>query len=566
MTGDERLSDETAIPVVQMRRPRWGDPAHSAELPGAAAALAGGAEADTGVDPTSITLPRPIVNADVRDELSAIVGIDNVSDADASRVQHTRGYSTPDILRLRAGDADDAPDLVVFPGDHDEVVAILRLCSGRRIAVVPFTGGTSVVGGLTPDRAGFDGVISLDLRRLDRMVEVDEISRMATLEAGLRGPAAEALLREKGWTIGHFPQSYEGAGIGGYAATRSAGQSSAGYGRFDEMVEGLVLATPRGTIELGTAPRSAAGPDLRQLVLGSEGVFGVITSVRVRIRPAPTTRVFDAWRFGSFADGATALRRLAQDGPLPTVLRLSDEVETALNLADPAGAGSGASGPNDAGAGSGASGPNDAGAGSEASGPDDAGAGCLVVAGYEGAADEVARRRDAASAVLTGAGGSALGDGPGEAWRTGRFAAPYLRDPLLDAGVLVETLETVAFWSRLHDVRVAVTAALTDSLTASGTPPLVMCHISHVYESGASLYFTIVAPFGDDPLVQWAAAKTAANAAIRASGASITHHHAVGRDHRDAYHDEIGPLALDALRAVKASLDPAGVCNPGILI
>ena len=541
MTG-EHMSDETAIPVVGMLRPRWGDPARTAELPGAAAALAGDREAAAGVDPDTISPARSTVDAAVREDILAVVGADHVSDADAARVQHTRGYSTPDILRLRAGDADDAPDLVVYPGDHEEVVAILRLCSERRIAVVPFTGGTSVVGGLTPDRAGLAGVISLDLRRLDRVVEIDEISRTATLQAGLRGPAAEALLREKGWTIGHFPQSYEGAGIGGYAATRSAGQSSAGYGRFDEMVEGLVLATPRGTIELGTAPRSAAGPDLRQLVLGSEGVFGVITSVQIRIRPAPTTRVFDAWRFASFAEGATALRRLAQDGPLPTVLRLSDEVETALNLADPAGAGS------------------------EASGPDDAGAGCLVVAGYEGAADEVARRRDAASAMLIEAGGRALGDGPGEAWRTGRFAGPYLRDPLLDAGVLVETLETVAFWSRLHDVRAAVTAALTDSLTASGTPPLIMCHVSHVYASGASLYFTVVAPFADDPLAQWGAAKVAANSAIRASGASITHHHAVGRDHRDAYHDEIGPLALDALRAVKESLDPDGVCNPGILL
>ena len=553
MTG-EHVSDETAIPVVGMLRPRWGDPARTAELPGAAAALAGDREADAGADPDTISPARSTVDAAVREEISGLVGADHVSDADAARVQHTRGYSTPDILRLRAGDADDAPDLVVYPGDHEEVVAILRLCSERRIAVVPFTGGTSVVGGLTPDRAGFAGVISLDLCRLDRVVEIDEISRTATLQAGLRGPAAEELLREKGWTIGHFPQSYEGAGIGGYAATRSAGQSSAGYGRFDEMVEGLVLATPRGTIELGTAPRSAAGPDLRQLVLGSEGVFGVITSVQIRIRPAPTTRVFDAWRFASFAKGATALRRLAQDGPLPTVLRLSDEVETALNLADPAGAGSEASGPDDAGAGSG-----------EGDGDGDGG-GCLVVAGYEGAADEVARRRDAASSVLIDAGGGALGEGPGEAWRTGRFAGPYLRDPLLDAGVLVETLETVAFWSRLHDVRAAVTAALTDSLTASGTPPLIMCHVSHVYASGASLYFTVVAPFADDPLAQWGAAKVAANSAIRASGASITHHHAVGRDHRDAYHDEIGPLALDALRSVKASLDPDGVCNPGILL
>ncbi|WP_374611477.1 FAD-binding oxidoreductase, partial [Gordonia sp. (in: high G+C Gram-positive bacteria)] len=214
MTG-EHVSDETAIPVVGMLRPRWGDPARTAELPGAAAALAGDRKTDAGVDPGTISPARSTVDAAVREEVSAVVGADHVSDADAARVQHTRGYSTPDILRLRAGDADDAPDLVVYPGDHEEVVAILRLCSERRIAVVPFTGGTSVVGGLTPDRAGFAGVISLDLRRLDRVVEIDEISRTATLQAGLRGPAAEALLREKGWTIGHFPQSYEGAGIGG---------------------------------------------------------------------------------------------------------------------------------------------------------------------------------------------------------------------------------------------------------------------------------------------------------------------------------------------------------------
>ncbi|MCR5978283.1 FAD-binding protein [Gordonia jinghuaiqii] len=518
-----------------MHRPRWGDPARTTELPGAAATLAGESAPHHGVDPDTITLPGPAMSDAVRARLAAIVGAENLTDADTARVQHTRGFSMPDLLRLRAGNAVDAPDLVVYPGDHDEVVEILAACARLNVAVVPFTGGTSVVGGLAPDATGHDGVVSLDLRRLDRIEEIDEISRLATLQAGLRGTAAETLLRERGWTLGHFPQSYEGAGIGGYAATRSAGQSSAGYGRFDEMVEGLVLATPRGTVELGTAPRSAAGPDLRQLILGSEGVFGVITSVRVRIRPAPAGRVFDGWRFASFEQGATALRRLAQDGPLPTVIRLSDEVETAINLADPDQLGGESSG-------------------------------CLVIAGYEGEADEVRRRRDAASAVLTDAGGTALGTEPGEAWRTGRFAGPYLRDPLLDAGVLVETLETVTLWSKLHGLRAAVTEAITGSLTASGTPPLVMCHVSHVYESGASLYFTVVAPFGTDPLADWGAAKTAANNAIRAAGASITHHHGIGRDHRDAYHDEIGPLALEALRAVKAHLDPDGVCNPGILI
>ncbi|MGV9712626.1 FAD-binding oxidoreductase [Gordonia sp. NPDC003424] len=529
-------ADETDLPVVGMRRPLWGDPDAVTELPEAARALAGpDAAARPAVDPADIALAASAVPDAVRNALADALGAVHVSDTHDDRIAHTRGYSTPDLLALRAGDATDAPDLVLTPGSHDEVLRVLEICSSHRVAVVPFTGGTSVVGGLTPDRSGFDGVVSVDTRRLDQLVEIDEISRTATLQAGLRGVAAEALLRSKGYTLGHFPQSYEGAGLGGYAATRSAGQSSAGYGRFDEMVEGLVLATPRGTIELGTAPRSAAGPDLRQLVLGSEGAFGIITAVTVRIRPAPTQRVFEGWRFDDFDAGATALRSLAQDGPMPTVLRLSDETETAINLADPSKIGA------------------------------DAG-GCMVIVGHEGDADDVGRRRATTTATLERLGGRAAGTEPGEAWRAGRFRAPYLRDPLLEAGVLVETLETVTYWSRLTDLKQAVTDALTATLTAQGTPPLVMCHVSHVYAAGASLYFTVVCPQTDDPRAQWAAAKTAANDAIGAAGASITHHHAVGRDHRSAYHVEIGDLALESLRAVKRTLDPAGICNPGVLL
>ncbi|MFW0793679.1 FAD-binding oxidoreductase [Gordonia sp. CPCC 205515] len=528
--------DETVLPAVTMQRPRWGDPATVTELPDVARALAGpDAPSHPAVDPADISLPESAVPPEARDALVDALGDAQVSDRHTDRIAHTRGYSTPDILALRAGNATDAPDLVVTPGSHDDILRVLEICTEHRVAVVPFTGGTSVVGGLTPDRAGFAGVVSVDTRRLDKLLTVDEISRTATLQAGLRGVRAEELLRAKGYTLGHFPQSYEGAGIGGYAATRSAGQSSAGYGRFDDMVEGIVLATPRGTVELGTAPKSAAGPDLRQLVLGSEGAFGIITAVTVRIHPAPTDRVFEGWRFDDFAAGAAALRTLAQDGPMPTVLRLSDETETAINLADPSEIGA------------------------------DAG-GCMVIVGFEGGADDVERRRTTVIATLTRLGGTQQGTAPGEAWRTGRFRAPYLRDPLLDAGVLVETLETVTYWSALADLKAAVTTALTDALTGQGTPPLVMCHISHVYAAGASLYFTVACPQTADPIRQWAAAKSAANTAIRTQGASITHHHAVGRDHRDAYHEEIGPLALEALRAVKRTLDPAGICNPGVLV
>ncbi len=262
-----------------------------------------------------LELPTSRLRDAAETALAAIVGAAHVlADAEA-RIRHLRGKSTPDLLRLRAGDTSDAPDAVVLPGSHDEVQELLAVCSERRIAVVPFGGGTSVVGGLQPAAREFAGVIALDLRRLNALVALDEVSRTAELEPGLRGPQAEALLAEHGYTIGHFPQSFEYATLGGFAATRSSGQSSSGYGRFDDLVLGLRVATPAGTLELGRAPKSAAGPDLRQLVLGSEGTFGVITSLRVRIRPVPAARVYEGWRLPSFAAGAAALRSLAQDGP-----------------------------------------------------------------------------------------------------------------------------------------------------------------------------------------------------------------------------------------------------------
>ena len=530
--------NESDLPVVQMHPYRWGDPARPMPLPELArAALTqlGARPPAPPVDPADIPLPDSVLPDKARAAIEAAVGAAHVSVAAADRVGHTRGFSTPDLLKLRAGDAVDAPDAVVFPGSHDEVLALLAACSEHRIAVVPYGGGTSVVGGLAPAREGFTAVVTVDLRRLDQLESVDLESRTAVLQAGVRGPRAEQLLAEHGLTLGHFPQSYEGAAIGGYAATRSSGQASAGYGRFDEMVVGLTLATPRGTLTVGTAPMSAAGPDLRQLLLGSEGIFGVITSVTARVRPRPEARLFEGWRFASFEAGAAALRRLAQDGPLPTVLRLSDEAETAVNLADP-------------------------------SGDAPSGGGCLAICGYEGAADEVAVRQEAAGRVLAAAGGEPLGPEPGEAWRTGRYRGPYLRDPLLDAGALVETLETATFWSNLHRLRTAVTDAVTGALAAQGTPAVVLCHISHVYSTGASLYFTVVCAQAPDPVAQWGAAKAAANQAIGDAGATITHHHAVGADHQPGYAREVGPLALEALRAVKRVFDPEGICNPGVLI
>lgn len=480
-----------------------------------------------------VHLPDSRLDSECRAVLAGLLGARQVRLDRAARLLHLGGKSTPDLLRIRTGMVAAAPDAVVLPGTHDEVLAVLGACAQRAIAVVPFGGGTSVVGGVEPISGELSAVIALDLRRLDALVSVDRESMTATLQAGMRALDAERLLAAHGLSLGHFPQSYEHATIGGFAATRSAGQASTGYGRFDEMVIALRVATPSGTIALGRAPASAAGPDLRQLFLGSEGTLGVITEVTVRVHPVPAQVVDEAWTFADFATAAAVLRELAQRGLLPAVARVSDEAETFVNLTlegqDPL-------------------------------------PGCTATLSYEGAASAVVARRAAVGEVAHAHGAARLAGPLADHWRTSRYQAPYLRDALLDAGALVETLETATSWSNLARLYAAVRDALTVSLVGAGTPPLVLCHISHVYTSGASLYFTVACRAAADPLAQWSAAKFAAGEAIVASGATITHHHAVGTEHRRWMTAEIGDLGVAVLRAVKAAVDPAGILNPGKLI
>ncbi|BBX43059.1 flavoprotein [Mycobacterium simiae] len=484
-----------------------------------------------------VKLRGSALSAAEQDALAEIVGAEYCRTDDRDRLLHAGGKSTLDLLRRKDTGVQDAPDAVLLPGDEDAVAAILRYCSQHRIAVVPFGGGTSVVGGLDPVRGDFTAVISLDLRRFDQLIELDEVSGLAVLGAGVTGPDAERLLGAHGFSLGHFPQSFQYATIGGFAATRSSGQDSAGYGRFNDMVRGLRVVTPVGTLELGRGPESAAGPDLRQLLIGSEGTFGVITQVRLRVHRVPAEVRYQAWSFPDFETGAAALRAVTQNATGPTVIRLSDEAETGVNLAT-----------------------------TESIGENQLTGGCLAITVFEGTKEHVESRHAETSALLAAHGGTSLGEGPAQAWERGRFDAPYLRDSLLAAGALCETLETATDWSNIAALKAAVTDALTTALAESGTPALVMCHISHVYPTGASLYFTVVAGQRGNPIEQWRAAKTAASNAIVATGGTITHHHAVGADHRPWMRNEVGDLGVQVLRAVKATLDPAGILNPGKLI
>ncbi|ORA79058.1 FAD-binding oxidoreductase [Mycolicibacter kumamotonensis] len=538
-------SDAQDVLIPPMKWNAWGDPAAAKPLSDgirqllkAALGIEGSDAAEA--DPAQVPLrPSALADADRR-ALAAIVGAEFCRVDQPGRLLRAGGKSTLDLLRRNESGVQDAPDAVLLPGGpdgEDQITEILRYCSEHGIAVVPFGGGTSVVGGLDPLRGDFTAVVSLDLRRFDELISLDEVSGEAEFGAGVTGPDAERLLGERGFSLGHFPQSFQFATLGGFAATRSSGQDSAGYGRFDDMVRGLRMITPAGVLDPGRAPASAAGPDLRQLLVGSEGVFGVITRVRVRVHPAPATTRYEAWSFPDFATGAAALRAITQTGTGATVVRLSDEAETGVNLAS-----------------------------TEQIGEQQITGGCLAITLFEGTAEHTESRHAETRAVLTAHGGTSLGEEPARAWEHGRFAAPYLRDSLLAAGALCETLETATSWSNIAALKTAVTEALTTALTDSGTPALVLCHISHVYPTGASLYFTVVAGQRGNPIEQWRAAKTAASEAIMRNGGTITHHHAVGADHRPWMRDEVGELGVQVLRAVKATLDPAGILNPGKLI
>ncbi len=527
----------------------WGDPDRRVALSPAAVAVlrreAGPAEAGRAVALEAVGMPEP---RELPGQLGDALGEGAVLTGREHRLRRATGKGYPDLIRLRAGRLEDAPDAVVFPATAEEVARVLDVSAREGVAVVPFGGGTSVVGGVEPERGGFERLIALDLRRL-RGVEIDERSATARLGPGLRGPEAEAQLAAQGLTLGHYPQSFEVATIGGFAATRSAGQASSGYGRFDELVTSIELTAPAGVLRTLETPHSAAGPALRELALGSEGVLGAITEVGVRVRPLPEARRYEAWIAPDFESGEGAVRAMAQSGSLPDVIRLSDEAETRVSLGF-------------------------AGLGGAQRRAFEAylrlrrrRRGCLIISGWEGERAAVERRRAPGASLLRKAGAVALGRGGGDAWLRSRYDGPYIRDELLDRGYMVETLETAHTWSRLGELREALAGAMGRALEREGTPGIVMGHISHAYPDGASLYFTVIAPRRPGgELDQWRAVKSSACEAIVAAGGTITHHHAVGRDHAPYMRAEVGDLGLEALRALKDRLDPAGIMNPGKLL
>lgn len=451
------------------------------------------------------------------------------------RALHSYGRAYRDIVRAFRGQFDHPPDVVAHPRDEQEVADVLEWAGSAGAAVVPFGGGTSVVGGVELREAeAYAGVVTIDLKALDRVLEVDEVSRAARIQAGATGPVLEAQLREHGLTLRHYPQSFEFSTLGGWIVTRAGGHYATLMTHIDDMVESVRALTPGGEWESRRLPGSGAGPSPDRMLIGSEGTLGIVTEAWVRVQERPTQRAAATARFDSFAAGAEAVRGLSQSGLHPANCRLIDPDEAALT-----GAGDGKY--------------------------------ALLVLGFESADHSVDAALDRALELCRDHGGEGerrdSRSGAAGSWREAFLRAPYIRDTFIAMGVISDTFETAVTWDkfpRFHDeVKDAVTRAVRE-ICGEGK---VSCRFTHVYPDGPAAYFTVLAPGrAGAEIEQWDQIKAAAGDAVIAGGGTITHHHAVGRDHRPWYDRQRPEPFAQALRGAKAAVDPGGILNPGVLI
>jgi alkyldihydroxyacetonephosphate synthase len=462
---------------------------------------------------------------------------------DHARASHAWGKSYADVVRGFRGRFDHPPDFVARPREETDVERLLEWCADEGVAAIPYGGGTSVVGGVTPDvSSAYNGVISIDLGALDRVLEVDSVSRAARIQGGASGPGLEAQLGEHGLTLRHFPQSFELSTLGGWIATRAAGHFATVWTHIEDFVESVRAITPAGVWASRRLPGSGAGVSPDRMLVGSEGTLGVIVEAWVRVQPRPTHRRSAGVRFTSFLKGAECVRAISQSGLNPANCRLIDAQEARTTMA---------------------------GDGSHA----------LLVLGFEssdhavdGAMDralEICAEHDGAASERHGAA-SERGGPAGDAvssWREAFLGAPYLRDVFVAMGVLSETFETAITWERFPSFHERVTAAAEEALREACGGGQVSCRFTHVYPDGPAVYFTVLAPARrGEEVEQWAAIKRSVSDVVIAEGGTITHHHAVGRDHRPWYEQQRPAPFAAALRGAKAAVDPRGVMNPGVLV
>jgi alkyldihydroxyacetonephosphate synthase len=503
-----------------------------------------------------LEVPAATLPATLRADLDDAVGPDRVSTAARDRVVHARGKSLTDLIRQRRGDLGRVPDVVVRPADEDEVSAVVGAALRQDAVVIPFGGGSSISGSLQAEPGETRPVISVDMSRLNQVLWVDATSQLACVQAGVFGPDLERQLNARGWTCGHFPDSFAHSTLGGWIATRSSGMQSDRYGDVAELTRGLRVATPSGMLAVRPVPSTSTGPSVREMVLGSEGRLGVITEATIHVRRVPPERRILGYLFPTWAAGLAAMRDIAASEASPSVTRVSDAHETAFSFAT-------------------------------RSAPTpldriksralqaflrrkgwDLEAMCLSFIGYEGSADHVAAQRKLSERIVKRHGGLCIGRSPGELYDQKKFDTPYIRDFLLDRGAPADVSETSAPWSELQTVYDNVMAAGHRAFEQLGVRGYLMCHLSHSYHAGACLYFTFALnpPKGRDALEDYRVVKSAIQQSFVDSGATLSHHHAVGTEHAQWLEEDISTPGVAMLRALFEGTDPGANLNPGKIV
>jgi alkyldihydroxyacetonephosphate synthase len=523
----------------------WGDEAIIYHLPVSAAAFLarkvgkGRIPRDASVEETLRQVPKSRLPS------HGLVTVDPLE-----RLRHARGQSFPDWMSLRSGRVNIYPDGVAYPSTEEDVRNLLQYADKKGIHVIPYGGGTSVVGHIDPIKSRAP-ILTIDMHRMNRLLELQKESLQATFGAGVTGPDLEAQLRAHGFTLGHFPQSFEYSTLGGWVATRSSGQQSLHYGRIEKLFAGGRVQTPQGELSIPAFPASAAGPDLREMVLGSEGRLGILTQAQVRISPIPEKEDFHAVFFPDFQHGMGAVRQILASDLSLCMLRLSTAIETTTTLAL-------------------AGHENLIGAlerllAIRGLGEDK----CMLLLGFNGLSQLVKTNRSEALNITSKWGGIHAGKMFGEQWHKNRFRTPYLRNTLWEKGYGVDTVETATGWGNTPRMVDAVETAIQESFVETGEQVHVFTHLSHVYRHGSSVYTTLLFRLADDPeenLARWQRMKSAASQAIVSNGGTISHQHGVGIDHLPYLSAEKGPLGMQAIAAAYHQLDPKGIMNPGKLI
>lgn len=510
--------------------------------------------AQTAVEPSfaELTVPKSKASAAFVKTLVGIVGAEHATTDDMARVIHTYGKSLRDLVRIRGNMILRSPDVVVYPADEAEVQSIVDAAIAADAVIIPFGGGSNIAGSLEPLPQEKRTIVSLDLGRLHKVIDIDADSGLARIQAGAQGPDLEEQLNKQGWTIGHFPDSFTHSTVGGWVATRSSGMQSDKYGDIADIARGMRVVRPGGVLVLRPLPSTSSGPSVREMILGSEGRLGVITEVTVQVHRTPAKRDVYAYFFPTWKAGIAAMQEISESDATPSITRISDSRETGFSLATS----------------------------KDRKGFDKFLAGtvlpglmkskgwtlediCLSFIGYEGGVAHAKRQKKLVDAIVKKHGGMGVGTGPGILYDQKKFDTPYLRDFLLDRGAAGDVSETAAPWSKLIAVHENAYAAAQGAYDQIGIKGWIMSHLSHSYHSGACLYFTFAFVFDKDPIAEYNLVKNAIQQSFVDSGATISHHHGVGLEHSPWLEQDISEQGVVVMRALLEGADAGANFNPG---